>query len=201
MSALDEEVLVIPSAVWNQLGNVVGFMPLSDRYWPALVDPAVLTYLPRRQAEVDENYKQLVPYAVLRANDEIYCYSRGQRGTEHRLHAALSFGIGGHIQRADGPVGLAAYEAGFARELAEEVDIDTQYTSTIIGLVHDDRTPVGRVHIGIVHLLQLSAPRVTWRDPALAEAAFRPLAELPALRDRMESWSAFVLDWLVSPTV
>ena len=122
------------------------------------------------QAEDDPSYKQLVPYVVLKSRDQVYCYERGAKGTESRLHRLLSIGVGGHICKEDGQEGRVAYEAGFARELAEEVEIGTTYHGRIAGLVHDDSTPVGSVHFGVVHVLELAEPHVR---PALGPLLLR----------------------------
>lgn len=191
---MDEEVLVFPSSLLEQLGHFRGFSAAVDSYLPTLLAAENLSYLPRSRAEDDWRFKQVVPYAVLRCGDLIYCYERGKKGTETRLHQLLSLGVGGHISREDGAAGTAAYQTGYARELTEEVHIDAEYRDQIVGMVHDDSTPVGSVHFGVVHLLTLAEPKVTFRDPALANARFLPIAEIRQLRDRLESWSAFVLD-------
>lgn len=193
---MDEEVLVVTSGLLHRLGHFCGFSTRTDDYLGELLSSANQQFLPRSRAEDDPNFKQLIPYVVLRWKDQLYCYARGSQGTEARLHAKLSFGIGGHVCRQDGVTG-DAYRAGFERELAEEVAIDSKYRERIVGLVHDDRTPVGAVHLGIVHVLDLEQPAVRHRDPALADASFRPLREIAALRSRFESWSSLVLDHLL----
>ena len=195
---MDEEVLVFPARLLDELGPFTGFCPRVEDYLPTLLAPANLSYLPRSRAEDDPSFKQLVPYVALRCGDAVYCYERGGQGTETRLHRLLSLGVGGHICREDGARGQTAYETGFARELDEEVHIDTTYTGQIVGLVYDPGTPVGQVHFGIVHLLDLAEPRVTYRDPALADARFRPMDQIRSLRDRFESWSALVIENVLS---
>ena len=60
----------------------------------------------------------------------------------------------GHIASTDGEHGdNASYEAGMLRELKEEVAISGDFTSRCVGLINDDATPVGSVHLGIVHYL------------------------------------------------
>lgn len=191
---MDEEVLVYPSYLLDELGHFCGYSDRIDHYLPTLLDPVNLRYMPRSVAENDPSFKQLIPYVVIRCGDQVYCYTRGKRGSETRLHDLWSLGVGGHIAREDGEVGRAAYDVGYARELAEEVEITSEYDDRIVGLVHDDRTPVGAVHFGIVHRLDLEQPLVKHRDPALAEAKFRSLHEIHRDIDRFESWSAIVIE-------
>jgi predicted NUDIX family phosphoesterase len=197
-----ERVLVIPTAVLREragpAGLFQGFTADPGRYLPWLLDPAHLSYLPREQAENDPSYKQLIPYVVLRWGDQLFHYTRGQSGTEARLRSLRSVGVGGHICSEDGALPPDAYRAGMLRELEEEVVLDTAYTERTLGLINDDRTPVGRVHLGVVHLLDLREPRVRRREEALAECGFAPLAELRRERPAFETWSQFLLEgrWL-----
>ncbi len=79
------------------------------------------------------------------------------------------------------------------RELAEEVIIDTPYVEQCIGLINDDHTPVGRVHLGVVHLFDVERPAVRPHEPEILDAGFRPASELLADLDRFESWSQYCL--------
>lgn len=191
---MEEEVLVVPAQRLATVGNFTGFFPGTSDYLEQLLDPQHLRFLPRSAAEQDPSYKQLIPYIVLRSNDMIYTYARGKKGGETRLHDQLSIGIGGHINREDGGEGRDAYDAGYRRELDEEVEIRSSYQGNIVGLLYDPSTPVGEVHVGVVHLLDLGQPEVVARDPALAEARFQSLDALAKLRERMETWSALVMD-------
>jgi predicted NUDIX family phosphoesterase len=195
-----ERVLVLPTARFHSLGVFQGFCPRVADYLPALLDPAHLQYLPRGLAENDPAFKQLIPYGVLRWRDQVFAYTRGRTGGEARLRALRSLGIGGHICAEDGAASADPYRAGLMRELEEEVFLDTTYRERIIGLINDDRTPVGQVHLGIVHVLDLAEPKVRHRDEALAGGAFASLKQLRQLREEFETWSQFLLEgnWLDS---
>ena len=198
MSAKDDErVLVVPTQVFHALGLFQGFNPEIDRYLPALLDPAHLHFLRRGDAETDPSFKQLIPYVVLRWRDQLFHYTRGAAGGEARLRAKRSIGVGGHICVEDGPV-ETAYRAGLRREVAEEVALGCAYEERPLGLINDDATPVGQVHLGIVHVFDLAEPRAERREAALAEAGFARLSDLRERRDEFETWSRFLLDgdWL-----
>jgi predicted NUDIX family phosphoesterase len=196
----DERVLVVPTARFHALGVFQGFCPRVADYLPALLDPDYLQYLPRRLAETEPSFKQLIPYVVLRWRDQVFTYTRGHTGGEVRLRALRSLGIGGHICAEDGTASDDSYRAGLRRELEEEVFLETTYHERILGLINDDRTPVGQVHLGIVHVLDLSEANVRQRDKALAGAAFASLKQLRQLREEFETWSQFLLEgtWLES---
>ena len=189
-----ERVLVIPTEVLHRAGPFQGFSPRVEHYLPALLDPAHFRYLPRSAAETDPSFKQLIPYAVLRWRDEAFNYTRGAGGAEARLRALRSIGIGGHICAEDGTGAGDPYRTGLVREVTEEVDLQSPYTEHVVGLINDDRTPVGRVHLGVVHVFELEQPRVRRREEALAGSGFVPLAELRRERERFETWSQFLLE-------
>lgn len=189
-----ERVLVVPTARFHAAGHFHGFSADVDRYFPHLLEPTGLQYLPREQAENDPSFKQLIPYVVLRSGGSVFHYTRGAKGTEARLHARRSVGIGGHVRAEDGVAAADAYRAGLLRELEEEVDAPPAVAEGIIGLINDDRTPVGSVHLGIVHVFDLPEPRATLRDPALTAGGFAPLSELARTPEAFETWSQFLLE-------
>jgi predicted NUDIX family phosphoesterase len=193
-----EEVLVVPTALFHRLGLFQGFSPEVSRYLPGLLDPAHLCYLPRAAAETDPSFKQLIPYVVLRCGGRVYFYTRGSAGTEARLRARRSVGIGGHVSRQDAAGAADPYRAGLLREVAEEVFLETAYRERALGLINDDSTPVGQVHLGVVHLFDLDEPHVRRREAALVEDGFAPPAELRADLGAFETWSQFLLEggWL-----
>ena len=56
--------------------------------------------------------------------------------------------------------------------------MDTAYDMKCIGLINDDETDVGQVHLGIVHICDVAEPRVTPRESEILDSGFRPVAEL-----------------------
>ncbi len=193
MTAPRERVLVIPTEVFRFAGVFQGFCDRVDHYLPLLLRPENLSYRPRAEVEDDPTVKQLIPYVVLRWHDQLFHYARGKRGSEARLHALRSIGVGGHIQAEDEGLFDTAYREAMFRELAEEVDLDTTYEERCLGLINDDATPVGQVHLGIVHVFDLVEPRVRARERALAAGGFAPCDRLWQERAEFETWSQFVL--------
>ncbi|MCA9060962.1 MAG: phosphoesterase, partial [Planctomycetaceae bacterium] len=101
MNAPIEHVLVIPTAVFHDVGHFQGFSSEIDRYLDVILDPTHASYLPRNQMEQDPSYKQLIPYCVFRCNGEVFYYQRGTEQGEARLHAKRSVGVGGHVSTLD----------------------------------------------------------------------------------------------------
>ena len=194
MNKDDELVLVIPTAVFHEAGLFQGLCRDVERYQPVLLDPRHFSFLPRGRAEDDPSYKQLIPYVVMKYRDQVFHYRRGQGAGEKRLRALRSIGIGGHINPIDvGSKTDHPYRLGMAREVAEEVILETPYRETCIGFINDDATPVGQVHLGIVHVFELEEPRVQRREVDLIESGFAPICDLLKELDTFETWSQFVL--------
>jgi predicted NUDIX family phosphoesterase len=192
----DERVLCVPTAHFRAVGYFHGFRPADPAYRAALLDPAQFSFRPRSEVETDPGFKQLIPYVVLRYGDAVFHYRRGVAGTEARLRAKRSVGIGGHISDADASGPGDPYRTGMLRELHEEVAVESPWTEAGGGFINDDSTPVGSVHLGVVHVFDLDRPAVAPREAGIADSGFAPLAELLADRDGFETWSGFVLDEL-----
>jgi predicted NUDIX family phosphoesterase len=188
---VDERVLVVPGAELDRLGRFQGFSAEADRYLTALLVPELMQYRPRSEVETDPSFKQIIPYVVFRCADAIFCYTRGKSQGEARLHRLRSLGVGGHVSEEDAQGGksLDAYESAMRRELDEEVEVTSPGRISRVGLINDDSTPVGQVHLGVVHLFELERPLVKAREEGLAEASFVPLAAIATIRQEFETWS------------
>ena len=197
-----EDVLVVPRTLFDRAGAFQGFCADTAAYLPVLLDPRHTSWRPRATVEDDPSFKQLIPYCVLAWRDahgspRYFAYTRGGGQSEARLRAKRSVGIGGHISSTDGEHGDdTSYEAGMRRELAEEIAIGGGWSARCVGLINDDSNPVGSVHLGIVHVLELEQPEVASRESELVECGFATLQELLADRERFETWSQITLDAL-----
>ena len=203
-SVPDEHVLVVPRSLFDGAGDFQGFRSEAAAYLPLLLDPAHTSWRPRASVEEDPSFKQLIPYCILAWTDaagvkHYFAYTRGGGQGEARLRAKRSLGIGGHISSTDGEHGDdTSYDAGMRRELAEEIAIEGAWTARCVGLINDDSNAVGRVHLGIVHMLDVASSAVAPRESELVECGFAPLAALLADRDRFETWSQITLDALAA---
>lgn len=197
---LTEQVLVVPTAIFHRLGYFQGFSADTSRYLEELLSPEHTSYRPRSEMEQDPSFKQLIPYVIFRHTDaagavSVFQYRRGKGQGEQRLHKKRSVGIGGHIS-SDDSTEINAYDEGLRRELAEEVEIDTPYREQCVGLINDDESEVGRVHLGVVHVFDVESPAVRSRETEIIESGFRPVSELLADLDDFESWSRICLEAL-----
>ena len=188
-----EHVMVVPTSLFHEIGYFQGFSADTEKYLSRLLDPAATSYLPRSEMEEDPSFKQLIPYCIFRHTDQqgvqrVFQYTRGAGQGETRLHNRKSVGIGGHVSTLDSG-SSEPYREGMRRELDEEVDIRTEYTESCVGLINDDENEVGKVHLGIVHLLDVQSVDVLPREKDIAEAGFETclLYTSPSPRDGLLS--------------
>lgn len=191
-----EEVLVVPRSVLEEVGAFEGIRTEGiEGAMEQLLDPERHFFMDRAEAEDDPSHKQLIPYCIIRCGNRILNYTRGKSGGESRLHAQRSVGVGGHINPVDtggGRKGPDAYQAAVERELAEELGFDLPHTNRIIALLNDDSNPVGQVHLGVVHLIEIKEEAVQSNEEALADLSFTELSDLNGeLYERLETWSQF----------
>ncbi|MGH9488561.1 MAG: hypothetical protein ACRD04_13350 [Terriglobales bacterium] len=195
----EELVLAVPTAGLFAAGAFQGLQPGGAAWLDYIFQPRHSRFLTRAAAEQDPDWKQVIPYVILLCGDSVFCYRRGQQSSEARLRALHSIGLGGHIRAGDDSLfaapGWFAYQAGLQRELHEEVDLESLPVHLLpMGLINDDATPVGRVHIGLVHLVELTQPAVRAREKKIAAGHFAPLAQLRGPQaPELESWSSFCL--------
>ena len=150
-------------------------------------------FLDRPAAEVSPRYKQIIPYVLIRHGASWYLLQRTPKQTEARLHHKLSLGIGGHVN-PDTPELLD----GLEKELEEEVDVRGDYDLTFAGILNDDTTDVGRVHLGVVFVLDAHDGDVTVRETEKMTGRWVPASELAQHREAMETWSQIVYDAVVA---
>ena len=193
-----EHVLVVPTMLFHELGHFQGFSTRVAPYLSTLLDPTYTSYRPRDAVEEDPSFKQLIPYCIFRHQGEIFFYERGKQQGEGRLHNKRSIGIGGHISSTDAETENEVYREAMFREIAEEVFVESAYEETCLGLINDDETEVGRVHLGIVHVFDLEAPKVRPRESSIIQTGFAKPSQLVRERDRFETWSQICLDHLIS---
>ena len=190
---------MIRHSLFDELGSFQGLSFEPEKYLKAILSRGSNFFIPRREAENDPAYKQIIPYALIAFEKRVLHYVRGKKAGEQRLVAKGSIGIGGHMNETDESLFAMdeqAYRAGVEREVNEEIKIDTPFEDRIVALLNDDSTEVGRVHLGIVHIFKLKEPNVQKREAMITGLTFLTKEELMARRQSLESWSQICLDSL-----
>jgi predicted NUDIX family phosphoesterase len=197
MAVADENVLVFPRSLFEQLGVFQGFNSDVGRYLAAILDPKNNSFMARAQAETNPDFKQIIPYVMITDGKSVLHYVRGKKAGEQRLVAKGSVGIGGHINDEDHTLfafGAQAFQDAVKREVCEELSIQGEFHARPVGLINDDSTEVGRVHFGVVHVLFCKPEEVKKNEQVITQVEFIPIEELKAKREQMETWSQLCLD-------
>ena len=194
MSAATEQVLcvkredIFPDGAWH------GFV--SDRLDER---QAVIRehhfFMARAKVEDDPSYQQIIPYVVFRHGDRFFLTHRLRASSEKRLRKQYSLGLGGHINPGDLGAGDPIQD-GLKREWEEEVIYDGTFEAKLIGLLNDESSPVSKVHLGVVFLVDGSSPNIAIRETDKLAGELLTLEEMRIYYLGMESWSQMVYDRL-----
>ena len=150
---------------------------------------------PRSAMEVDPDWKQVIPYPVLRDGDAWFLMKRTKAGADARLHDRYSIGVGGHVNPEDG--GLDGdLRPALAREWHEELRVDFVPDFRFVGLLNDDSTPVGAVHLGLVYVGDAAGRSVEIRETDKLSGGFVSSGDVTAVSDRLETWSRIAFEFL-----
>jgi predicted NUDIX family phosphoesterase len=187
-----ERVLVIPRAVVMGDPGWLGIQTDGLSEFPDLVRLHG-RFVDRSSAETDRRLKQVIPYLILRDGERIFLMRRTRAGGDARLHDRWSIGVGGHLNPGDRDL-----EGGLRREWCEEVSAAFEPAFLLVGLLNDDTSEVGSVHLGAVFVADAAGRSVAIRETDKLEGSFADLAAVAAVVDQMETWSALAFAFLTS---
>lgn len=165
----------------------------------AFIEQCILSgydFVNREEAEDDPSLKQVIPYIVLQTQDLEKTAVYNRQGSEKRLHDLWSLGIGGHINPIDQANGQGSFKeilvSGMERELEEElIQRPGQDHAQFSGIISEDITPVGRVHLGAVFRILTQTPEAYLPGPELFQFQWTRTCDLPQMQ--MELWSKLAL--------
>jgi predicted NUDIX family phosphoesterase len=199
----DELVLVVPTAdLYDAISDGAAWLGIRQAGEDGLAEliRSRGTFHPRSEMEPDETWKQVIPYPVLRDGPRWFLMRRTRAGGDTRLHDRYSIGVGGHVNPEDG--GLDGdLSTALRREWLEELDVEFVPPFRFVGLLNDDTTPVGRVHLGLVYEADAAGRPVTIRETEKLSGAFVGSAEVEAVTDDLETWSRLAFEHLARPAL
>lgn len=154
-------------------------------------------FVSRPMAEKDPSYKQIIPYIILQTRDLKMTAVYSRQGSEKRLHDLWSVGIGGHINPVDMDSRSDSFEQvllkGMQRELSEELSHCVETDQPVFsGVISEDMTDVGKVHLGAVFQILTEQPDHYLPGEELYDFSWKPTRDLDQLN--MELWSTLALE-------
>ena len=190
-----EDVLVVPRSALFGAEEWVGFR---DRDLDGLLASVRANYRfrPRQEVEEDPTEPQIIPYVVFRHQERYFLTHRLRRSSERRLRHLYSLGVGGHINPEDVAGAADPIDAGLRREWEEEVVYQGGFQYRLIGAINDQTTPVGRVHVGLIFLVDGDRPEISIREVDKLAGTLLPLDAMRSYYLDMESWSQLIFDYL-----
>jgi predicted NUDIX family phosphoesterase len=154
-------------------------------------------FMARAKVEDDPNYQQIIPYVVFRHRNSYFLTHRLRASSEKRLRKQYSLGVGGHINPGDLDAGDPIQD-GLKREWEEEVIYDGSFEARLIGFLNDESSPVSKVHLGVVFLVDGDTPNIAIRETDKLAGELLTLDEMRIYYLGMESWSQMVYDRLLA---
>lgn len=184
-----ELVLVLPRAALMGDPGWLGVRPDVEGFEDLVAREG--RFRARAAMERDRAWKQVIPYLVLRDGERYFLMRRTRAGGDARLHDRWSIGVGGHLNPGDGDLA-----GGLRREWAEELRAGFTPDFRLVGLLNDDTTDVGSVHVGAVYVADAAGRPVEIREVDKLSGDFVAPSAVVEVRDLMESWSALAFDHL-----
>jgi len=200
MTMSTERVLVIPTKDVISTGLTMTYSQFNE----ILINKGL--YLDRDKAEKDEDYLQIIPYCVVyrftttMLEPTIFLYQRLKGGSEARLHAKYSIGIGGHIDetRDGADITVSTLSKSAFAEVREEIGDKYIYPPSVTSrpfLIYDNSNEVGRVHLGVLmkalsrsdHIEPLEVNKISGRMVPLSTT-------MKNYSDKLENWSTKAIE-------
>jgi predicted NUDIX family phosphoesterase len=191
-------VLVIPRYDLFPRAQPQGFQPLDATAMEETILQPVRRrsfFVERRVAEEQPDWKQVIPYCLVRRDEELFTMTRLRTGGEKRLHGLRSIGVGGHVNPVDD--GEDRFLAGLRREVNEEIKLAGGWEPVPLGLINDDATEVGAVHVGLVFGIRAPDGAAEVLEPDKLQGGFERLEQITMLCQNAatwETWSRLVLE-------
>lgn len=171
-----------------------GFVSLNDKDFLSLINNNFEYRERTDELEHNSEFKQIIPYVwIVNKEGKVFAYRRDKRNSqeykEKRLHGKWSCGLGGHIDKGDDEENIV-FNA-MLRELREEVVMQGTYFPKIIGFFNDDTDSVGKVHFGVLAVVEASGEVKHAENDEVTEEKFVFPAELEMMmeNENFESWT------------
>lgn len=147
----------------------------------------------RKPAETDRTFRQVIPYILVTNSitGKYLVFERTPKQDESRLHAKISIGAGGHVERDDKQGSYdKIIDRAAARELKEETGFSTGSLTFagVLAITDPAADEVHHVHIAAVyHLFTKETNFVGEEDKHIRK--WTNFNDLSDLSPRMETWS------------
>lgn len=197
------EIMVVKNDIlFKDISRVSGFIKVDGNDFEKML-LANFEYMQRGVAEVNFDYKQPIPYGVVRDREtgKIFLYKRGgstSNAGDARLHSKISIGVGGHIEKTDAVTQNLMVDC-LLREIEEEMGIKKENIKNIqlLGGINDDGNEVGKVHFGMCYIVDIEGQDFSLDDGELEKWSFLSLEEIREMCQSgeydVETWTSILV--------
>lgn len=201
----DEMVLVVEDRSFANEAKKAGVVHASERILGFLASKAF--FVPRYQVEGNPDFRQIIPYVVVRVNGEYFVTQRLEGSGEKRLHGKMSLGVGGHINPVDDKAGIQGvikpeiFLDAMWRELREEISFPVgELTIDLVGLINDCSDDVGKDHVGLLFIADLivdDPDLVCVKEKDVLSGKRMDEAQIGLNKAELENWSRIVFEEVI----
>lgn len=188
----DENILVVKREILFQDGPWHGLKTEKMEQYLNIINKNK-EFHPRSLMEIDQAYKQIIPYLVFTYQNNFFLMQRKSKSSEQRLKNKYSLGIGGHIRKED--LGSENIIDWSKREFEEEIDYQGTFSIEPVGILNDDSNDVGKVHLGFVFLLKGNSDKISVKSE-LKMGKLMKIDSCSEFYENMETWSQIVFSHL-----
>ena len=194
---MGKEALVVERNILFKDKYFQGFLSVDEYDFLSLILEYFEYHLRGDELENNNLLQQIIPYVwiVNPIERKVFAYRRAsgkQNYREIRLMNKVSCGVGGHIDREDLVKVEDVIIRAMMRELQEEVVMSNYPKPKIVGYLNDDSDGVGKVHFGVVALVEVHED-VKKGDDEMVEGKFYSIDGLERLFSdsnvEVESWT------------
>jgi predicted NUDIX family phosphoesterase len=193
---MSEIVLAVHTAELRKILGSRPFIALPQEEIDRLHASIEVFTIDHNQTEKDSSITQLVAFTAIHYNYSWLTCSYPGFNHKRGLAKACSVGFTGHIRPDDGN-GLFlddSLKAAASRILADNFGIMVGYTVRLAGLLFDDSTGFGRIHLGLVYVVKLRQAGIDGDNrKGDFEISFCGMGELQQNCDRFENWSRILI--------
>lgn len=199
----DEKIVCFEKEILNRY-EIKDSIFYNKEFWGEVTEN--LKVFPRSKIEKDYSYKQIIVYVVIKSQNNYLVYHRSPATGEKRLSNMYSLGIGGHVNSDDvSQLHLINERAinnfflkAVMREINEEITINSQIIDEpkLLCFINDDSDDVGKVHFGVVWILEISEKKVDRRfERGIGKINFFELTDLIKKENLFENWSKLLIQY------
>lgn len=158
----------------------------------------------RYNAEIDYELKQVIPYVVVRHNENYFVTERIKG--DSRLVGGLSIAVGGHVNPCDVAESVEkrpwdTLANCVERELKEETTINVYEdiaNSSVVTTFIDESSDVSKVHVCLLIVMDVKLEDVEIKETEKLKGKWMNLDEVKDNYDKFEGWSKIAIDILES---